>query len=121
MLTVAVFFTASAIALVSTPYWPGTLLACYLAIMAFWSSRTQSARGRRLAIEAEWWRRTKLGVQQPSLDPCCMRFDRTSVLHDEVRCTGWRIPELWVEWERVESEWKELVSDLEDLNQEEEA
>lgn len=117
----AALFTGLAVFLATTPYWPGLLTASYMVILLAWYARGQYGRHCRLVAEAEWWRRTKLGMRQAPLNPCCLPFDETGFLHDEVRCTRDRIPELWIEQARVEDEWNELVAGLGDLNQEEEA
>lgn len=120
LLVVGIAFTAGATSLAATPYWPGALISGYVALLAFWCLRGQYRRACRLEQEAEWWRRTKLGIRQPPLSPCCVLFDETEFLHDDVRCTRGRIAELWIEPTQVESEWKALVASLHDLGQEEE-
>jgi hypothetical protein len=121
LLAIATLFVASATWLATTTHWSGALISCHVAATSFWCARVQRRKARRLAEEAEWWRRTKLGIQQSPLDPCCLRFDATSLWHDEARCTGGRLPEVWVEQERIDGEWKTLVASLGDLNREEEA
>lgn len=121
LLSCGIAFTFLAVMLAATTTWPGVFIACYIALLSFWCSRAQARKGRRLEEEAEWWRRTRLGVRQPPLSPCCMRFDETGILHDQARCTAGRIPELWFEPSCVDVRWQELIADLGDLNQEEEA
>lgn len=105
-------------ALLLTPLWPVSLILIYLASLLFWRGSVRRQRDLRLKQEAEWWRRARMGVEQPPLDPCCLPFDENGATHDEPHCTRSRSTGNRVisreENERVERIWKEIVDHYED-------
>lgn len=107
---IGVFFMA-------TPYWPLVVFFLYGSILLLWRGWDERNRHRRRRAEDEWWRKRKLGIRQPPMKPCCVRFGRTGPLHDDLRCTRERAEESWIQQGVVDMIWEDMIADLGDLEQ----
>lgn len=102
-----------------------SILALYGGTFLMWRGwKTRSEYLRHLE-EVEWWRNAKNGVEQDSLDPCCVLFGKTSMKHEEEYCTRRRYPKPRIiskdELVDIDRAWKEIIAHMDDPEHGEEA
>jgi hypothetical protein len=101
-----------------TPLWLASVPMFYAATFWVWRGALCRSEETRRKHEAQWWRRAKTGVTQKPLHPCCLKYEETGFLHDDIRCTRYlnRKPHPKSPEERAEIDpvWKEMISHLRD-------
>jgi hypothetical protein len=95
-----------------------SIVSLYLATFLLWRGWKTRSEYLRFLEEVQWWRNAKNGIEQDSLDPCCVLFGKTSLRHEEEYCTRRRFPKPRIiskgELEEIDRAWKEIIAHMDD-------